>query len=116
MDPHVTDPSAPLKGKPSKKAERQLAREGKQQIISFVFMIFLTSIAFLTVASDTIPNRFAIPFILIIAGVQVIMQLYYFMHLNERGNGWSNIMLWTGFLVAGITVATLMLLIGVTKY
>jgi cytochrome c oxidase subunit IV len=116
MDPHVSDPSAPLKGGPSKKTEKKLAKEARHQVISFVFMIFLTSVAFLTVASDTIPNRFAIPFILLIAVVQVLMQLYYFMHLNDRGNGWNNIMLWTGIFVAAMTVPTLMLLIGVIKF
>ncbi|WP_096435541.1 cytochrome C oxidase subunit IV family protein [Alteribacter populi] len=110
------DPSAPLQGEPSKNTRRKLAKEMRYQTISFVFMIFLTSLAFLTIASDTIPSGFAIPFILIIATVQVVMQLYYFMHLNEKGTGWANVMLWTGVFVAALTIATLMLLIGVIKF
>ncbi|PRO64750.1 cytochrome C oxidase subunit IV family protein [Alkalicoccus urumqiensis] len=112
---HV-DPSARLEGKASRDTERSLKRETKAQIASFVFMIFMTSTAFLTVASDAIPTGFAIPFILLLASVQVIMQLYYFMHLNSKGNAWANVMMWSGLFVAAMTVASLMLLIGVTKY
>ncbi|CAM3961026.1 cytochrome C oxidase subunit IV family protein [Alkalicoccus chagannorensis] len=112
---HV-DPSAPLEGKPSKATERKLKNEARTQIVSFVFMIFITSTAFLTVASDVIPTHFAIPFILMLAGVQVVMQLYYFMHMNAKGNGWINVMLWSGMFVAALTVAALTVIIGETKF
>lgn len=112
---HV-DPSAPLVGKPSKESERKLKRESRSQIVSFIFMIFITTTAFLTVASDAIPAGFAIPFILLLAAVQVVMQLYYFMNMNQKGNGWVNALLWGGLFVAAMTVAALALLIGITKY
>ncbi|SDN24259.1 cytochrome C oxidase subunit IV family protein [Alkalicoccus daliensis] len=112
---HV-DPSAPLEGKASKETERKLKRESRTQIVSFVFMVFITTTAFLTVASDVIPSGFAIPFILLLASVQVIMQLYYFMHMNAKGTGWVNALIWGGLFVAAMTVAALMLLIGITKY
>ncbi|ADU30894.1 cytochrome C oxidase subunit IV family protein [Evansella cellulosilytica] len=116
MGQHGMDPSAPLTGTPSKKTKRKLKYEMRKQLISFVFMIFLTSMAFISIASDAIPATFAIPFILLLAVIQVVLQLYVFMHLNERGNGWTNIMIWTGVLIAILTVATLMLLIGVRKW
>lgn len=112
---HV-DPSAPLEGRPSKETERKLKRESRTQIVSFVFMIFITSTAFLTIASDAISTGFAIPFILLLAAVQVVMQLYYFMHMNGKGTGWVNAMIWSGLFVAAMTVAALMLLIGIVKY
>ncbi|PYZ93272.1 cytochrome-c oxidase [Salipaludibacillus keqinensis] len=115
MSSHV-DPSAPLQGKPSKSTERKLKNEMRTQLISFVFMIFITSMAFLSIASDAVPSGFAIPFILILASVQVILQLYFFMHMNAKGTGWVNVMIWSGLFVAALTVATLMLLIGVVKY
>ncbi|MFA9557326.1 cytochrome C oxidase subunit IV family protein [Evansella sp. AB-rgal1] len=116
MAQHGIDPTAPLTGEPSKKTKRKLAREMRTQLISFVFMLFLTSMAFISIASDAIPSGFAFPFILILAVIQVILQLYVFMHLNERGNGWTNAMIWTGVLIAIPTVAALMLLLGIVKW
>ncbi|MDG5789453.1 cytochrome C oxidase subunit IV family protein [Evansella sp. AB-P1] len=116
MAQHGMDPSAPLTGEPSKKTKRKLARELRTQIISFILMIFLTSLAFVSIASDAIPASFALPFILLLAVIQVILQLYVFMHLNERGNGWPNAMIWSGVLIAIPTVAALMLLLGVVKW
>ncbi|MGJ9383946.1 cytochrome-c oxidase [Salipaludibacillus neizhouensis] len=115
MDPHA-DPSAPLQGEPSNQTKRKLKREMRTQLVSFVLMIFITSMAFFSIASDVIPNGFAIPFILILAGLQVVLQLYFFMHMNEKGTGWVNAMIWSGLFVAALTVASLMLLIGVVKY
>ncbi|WP_147802428.1 cytochrome C oxidase subunit IV family protein [Alkalicoccus halolimnae] len=111
---HV-DPSAPLEGGPSKEEERKLKRESRSQLVSFMFMIFITTTAFLTVASDIVPTGFAIPFVLLLAGIQVVMQLYNFMHMNE-GSRWINVMIWAGLFVAAMTVAALAVLIGIDKY
>ncbi|MBB5172209.1 cytochrome C oxidase subunit IV family protein [Texcoconibacillus texcoconensis] len=115
MSEHV-DPTAPLKGEVSKKTERQLAREMRNQIITFVFMVFLVALSFLGIASEAIPNGFAIPFSLLIAAVMVVIQLYYFMHLKDKGTYWPNVFIWTGIFIAAPTVASLMLLLGVVKY
>ncbi|WP_416151070.1 cytochrome C oxidase subunit IV family protein [Salipaludibacillus sp. HK11] len=115
MSSHV-DPSAPLQGEPSVRTKRKLKKEMRTQLVSFVLMIFITSMAFLAIASDAVPSGFAIPFILILASIQVIFQLYFFMHMNEKGTGWVNAMIWSGLFVAALTVASLMLLIGVVKY
>ncbi|QKS71551.1 cytochrome C oxidase subunit IV family protein [Paenalkalicoccus suaedae] len=115
MSTHL-DPSAPLQGSASKATERKLKQEARTQVVSYVFMIFITSTAFLTIATDIIPSSFGIPFILLLAGVQVVMQLYFFMHMKDKGTGWVNAMIWSGMFVAAITVATLMLLLGINKY
>jgi len=115
MSSHI-DPSAPLQGVPTKNTERKLKKEMRTQLISFVLMIFITSMAFLAIGSDAIPSGFAIPFILILASIQVILQLYFFMHMNEKGTAWVNVMIWSGLFIAALTVATLMFLIGVVKY
>jgi cytochrome c oxidase subunit IV len=110
------DPSAPLQGAPSKNTERKLKNETRTQLISFILMIFITSMAFISIGSDAVPNGFAIPFILMLAGVQVVLQLYFFMHMNEKGTGWINVMIWSGLFVAALTVGALMFLIGEVKY
>ncbi|WP_280769114.1 cytochrome C oxidase subunit IV family protein [Salipaludibacillus daqingensis] len=115
MSSHV-DPSAPLQGEPTKNTQRKLKKEMRTQLVSFVLMIFITSMAFLSIASDAIPSGFAIPFILLLAAIQVTLQLYFFMHMNEKGTAWVNIMIWSGLFIAVLTVAALMLLIGVVKY
>lgn len=115
MSSHL-DTTAPLKGKPSKQTERKLKKEAKTQITSYLMMIALTSMAFISIATDAIPSGFAIPFILVLAGVQVIFQLYVFMHMGEKKAGWVNIMIWTGMFIGAITVATLMFLLGIVKY
>ncbi|UTR15217.1 cytochrome C oxidase subunit IV family protein [Salipaludibacillus sp. LMS25] len=111
-----SDPSAPLQGGPTKSTERKLKRESRTQLVAFVLMIFMTSLAFVSIGSDAIPNGFAIPFILMLAGIQVVLQLYFFMHMNEKGTAWINIMIWSGMFVAALTVGALMFLLGIVKY
>ena len=46
-------------------------------------MIFLTFIAFASVVADFSPY-FIVPVILLFAGVQVVLQLYAFMHMEDK--------------------------------
>ncbi|GEL08620.1 cytochrome C oxidase subunit IV family protein [Salisediminibacterium halotolerans] len=115
MSEHV-DPTAPLQGEPSKSTERKLRKEARVQIVSYFLMIFMTSLAFFSIASDAVDSSFAIPFIVIVGAVQVVMQLYVFMHMGEKGTGWINTMIWSGILIAALTVGALMFLIGIVKY
>ncbi|OIJ09770.1 cytochrome-c oxidase [Anaerobacillus arseniciselenatis] len=100
----------------SKKEKIKLEREMRHQIITFVVMIFFTALAFMSVASDLIPASFAVPFILILAVIQVILQLYYFMHLKDKDHEWPNAFMLSGIVIIIPMVAALMLLLGVVKY
>ena len=51
----------------------------KQHVISFALMIFLTIIAFIAVGFGDFSAYVVVPFILLLAVIQVILQLYYFM-------------------------------------
>jgi cytochrome c oxidase subunit IV len=55
----------------------------RKQVINFAIMIFLTFIAFASVLAGFKPS-FIIPIILLLAGIQVVLQLYAFMHLEDR--------------------------------
>ena len=55
----------------------------RKQVVNFAIMIFLTFIAFAAVLADFAPS-FIAPIILLLAGVQVVLQLYAFMHLEDR--------------------------------
>ncbi|EIJ81631.1 cytochrome c oxidase, subunit IVB [Bacillus methanolicus PB1] len=84
------------------------AEEMRDQIISFSIMIFLTLIAFAAVAYEKFSGWFTVPFIILLAVVQVIFQLYYFMHMKERGHESPALFLYSGVLVAAMTVLALM--------
>lgn len=114
MSEHDLDPTKRIDGEPSKETKRELKKEMRVQLIGFLFMFFLTTTAFLSIASESIPSSFAFPFIAMLAVVQVILQLYIFMHLN--GNTWPSALMWTALLIAIPTAASLVLLIGVTKF
>lgn len=74
-------------------------------LISFALMITLTAIAFYSVGSDMIPAAFAIPFIVILAVVQVIMQFAYFMHMNEKGHEFPIFFIFSSAFTVILTVA-----------
>ncbi|MEW9050337.1 MAG: cytochrome c oxidase subunit IVB [Neobacillus sp.] len=83
---------------------RKSAEEMRQQVVSFSLMIFLTLIAFAAVAIKGFSAWFIVPFILLLAVVQVIFQLYYFMHMSHKGHEAPSLFLYSGLLVGLVTV------------
>lgn len=96
--------------------KRQTSKEIRKQIVVFALMIFLTIIAFLAVSADIVPRTFAVPFILILAVIQLALQLIFFMHLKDKDHGWATAFMISGIFVTIPTITALMLLIGVVKY
>lgn len=76
----------------------------KYQVVSFALMIGLTLVAFVSVGYEGFSPWFAVPVILLLAVVQVIFQLYYFMHMSHKGHEAPALFLYSGLLVALITV------------
>jgi cytochrome c oxidase subunit 4 len=76
----------------------------KYQVISFALMIALTLVAFLAVGYEEFTPWFSVPFILLLAIVQVIFQLYYFMHMSHKGHEAPALFLYSGLLVGLITI------------
>lgn len=89
---------------------RKSAEEMKGQVISFALMIFLTLVAFGAVYAD-FSKWFVIPFILLLAVVQVIFQLYYFMHMSHKGHEAPQLFIYSGLLVGLLTVLAFMTII-----
>lgn len=104
-EPQVTRNQLELEMKADRSREMQL------QLISFGLMIFLTLIAFGAVMAELMPHWAAGGFLVIMAIVQVYLQLYMFMHMNNKGNTWIKVMMGLGIFVALTIVATLRLLI-----
>ncbi|TLS37664.1 cytochrome C oxidase subunit IV family protein [Pseudalkalibacillus caeni] len=80
-------------------------KELKQHIVSFAMMIFLTMLSFIAVASEAISTRFAILFILVLAGIQAAFQLYIWMHLSHKGHQYPTWGIFFGIGVAATCVA-----------
>ncbi|MBD1380953.1 cytochrome c oxidase subunit IVB [Metabacillus arenae] len=87
------------------------AEDMKMQVISFALMIFLTIVAFIAVGYDGVGEWFKAPFIILLAVIQVIFQLYYFMHMNNKGHEAVKLFLYSGIGVAAITVLTFVTII-----
>ena len=91
--------------------KRKNKDEMKAQLIIFVLMIGLTLIAFGIVVGDLFPEIFAIPAVLLLAIVQVIFQLYYFMHLKNSGHEMPAVIIYGGIWAAILTITAFTTLI-----
>ncbi|HSP22342.1 MAG TPA: cytochrome c oxidase subunit IVB [Planococcus sp. (in: firmicutes)] len=89
---------------------RQRSKEMRNQLTSFAIMIFLTLIAFTTVSAGFSPYLI-VPIILLLAAIQVVLQLYNFMHLSNKGHGMVAFFMFSGMFVAFITVITFVTII-----
>ena len=88
------------------------AEEMRHHVVSFALMIFLTLIAFLAVMyPKTFDPIFTVPFIILLAVVQVIFQLYYFMHMSHKGHEAPSLFLYGGITVGLLTILTFTVLI-----
>lgn len=91
---------------------RKHTEEMKHQVISFLLMIVLTIAAFgAVIYREHMDAYFTVPFILLLAVVQLIFQLYYFMHMKNKGHSTPAFFLWSGVVVAVITLLTFLTLI-----
>jgi len=88
------------------------AEEMKHQVITFIMMIFFTIIAFVAVKLD-FSVWFIKPIILLLAVVQVIFQLYYFMHMKHRGHEMVALFLYSGLTVGLLTVLTFLTIVWI---
>ncbi|MCM3357073.1 MULTISPECIES: cytochrome c oxidase subunit IVB [unclassified Psychrobacillus] len=65
--------------------KRKRRENMRTQVTTFSIMIFLTLISFTAVVAD-FSKYYIIPIILLLAAVQVVLQLYYFMHMSEKNH------------------------------
>ena len=87
------------------------AEEMRYQVVSFTLMIFLTLIAFAAVAIEGFTSWFTVPFIFLLAVIQVIFQLFYFMHMSHKGHEAPSLFLFSGLFVGLVTVMTFITII-----
>ena len=90
--------------------KKKRSTEMRHHLTSFAIMIFLTLIAFTMVAAD-FSNYLIVPIILLLAAIQVVLQLYHFMHMSNKGHGTIAFFLFSGIFVAFITVLALVTIV-----
>ncbi len=92
--------------------QKRSKEEVQHQLITFSIMIFLTCLAFSAVAlQEKVSSMFLVPFILLLGCVQVIFQLYYFMHMKHRGHEMVRFFLYSGIAVGFITILTFLTIV-----
>lgn len=89
---------------------RMKAKKGmRSQVTMFSLMIFLTLLSFSVVLASTagvmdFSKYYAIPVILLFAAIQVGLQLFYFMHMNEKGHGIPQMFMFVGALLGFVFI------------
>lgn len=103
---HSDNPKVDLEYRRKKNAE-----DMRYQLISFALMLFLTIIAFVAVANESFSHWFTVPFIFLLACVQAVFQLYYFMHMSHKGHEFPALFIYSGVFVAFLTVWAFMTIV-----
>ena len=91
-------------------ARRKRKEDMRTQVTTFAIMIFLTLIAFTSVAAG-MSAYFVVPVILLLAAIQVVLQLYYFMHMSEKGHEITTFFLYTAALIGFTVILTFITII-----
>lgn len=81
-----------------------------KHILSFGLMILLTIAAFYLVATNVVPDHLILPLILIFAVIQVLLQLFTFMHLDQKGSIYYSIFIFAGIVIAIISAIGIILM------
>jgi cytochrome c oxidase subunit 4 len=80
--------------------KRGPAHEGpRNHFISFGISMALTLLAFVAVANGEFGHTFKVTFIIVLAFIQVAVQLAFWMHMKDRGHIFPIVGLATGFFV-----------------
>ncbi|WP_106769035.1 cytochrome C oxidase subunit IV family protein [Paenibacillus faecalis] len=83
---------------------RHRAEGPQKHIIVFIFSIVLTAIAFAVVAAGDVNPVFAVILLLVMAVLQVFLQMGYWMHLKDKGHLMIILFMIGGFFVAGLAI------------
>lgn len=81
-----------------------------RHIGSFVWMILLTMLAFYVVWEEWLDPLSTFWVLIILAAIQVALQLFTFMHLNQKGYGVVILFLALGLIIAMVSAVGLVLM------
>ena len=95
--------------------QQKRKRELQHYFVSFVLMIVFTILAFIAVMLRESINDYLIAiFIVTMAVVQVVFQLYYFMHMKDKDHGFPAFFLYSGAFVVFITVISFVTIVWIS--
>lgn len=99
-----------------KLGQKRSKQSMRSQVIMFALMIFLTIVSFsmvLAYQSDIVgfSSYMVFPLLMLLAAIQASLQLFYFMHMNEKGHGFAQLFMFLGALVAFLTVLTFLTIV-----
>lgn len=84
----------------SQKIKRSSVHEGpKNHFIAFGISMALTLLAFIAVMNESLNPMFVNFLLVIMAIVQVIVQLYFWMHMKDRGHTYAKIAIGLGAII-----------------
>lgn len=85
---------------PSQKIKRGSVHEGpKNHFIGFGISMALTLLAFVAVMNESLNEAFVYFLLVIMAIVQVFVQLYFWMHMKDRGHTYAKIAIFFGMII-----------------
>jgi cytochrome o ubiquinol oxidase operon protein cyoD len=76
----------------------------KSYVVGFILSLGLTALSFGAVMSGTLPRGMILPAITLLAVVQLLVQLIYFLHLGTAPEQRNNTMI---FILTGLLIATI---------
>ncbi|KAA0966634.1 cytochrome B6 [Sporosarcina sp. ANT_H38] len=96
--------------------QRRARQSMRSQVMMFSLMIFLTIMSFSMVMAYEagvigFSKYLIFPTLMLFAAVQVGLQMYYFMHMNEKGHGVPQMFMYTGVILAFTVVLTFVTII-----
>lgn len=79
---------------------KQTKHEGpKKHIVAYIFSILLTFIAFVVVMSGEINTDFVYIMLVVLAIIQVFVQMAFWMHMKDKGHTFAKIAIISGVIV-----------------
>lgn len=100
------DSKTSAQGVPKNSSDRS-----RKHLIAFAVMLVLTAIAFAAVATGALPVAALVALLLIMAAIQVILQFFTFMHLDQKGHFFPILFTGAGLLFAVVVVLGVWLLL-----
>ena len=77
-------------------------------MLSFVWMLLFAGISFVLVGMNLLPENLIIPAILLLAALQVLMQLFTFMHLDFNWYLTATVFMGSGCIVAATAIIAML--------
>ena len=88
--------------------EEKTSERASKHVMAYIVMMILTAAAFILVGTGTV-SAVVIPTLLILAAIQVFMQLFIFMHLDQKGSFFPALFMICGIIGALVCVLAMTL-------